>query len=308
MILVCGGVADSVTELVCARLKDCGYAFRFLDLGIYPSGYKINWHWKNNNPEGYISGPDWRLNLNELTGVYVRFLGTEARIPNPNLPTDVAQGMYFEYDTGLMLLLEHLKCVVLNRINGGMSNSSKVYQGLMVRKCGLLTPPTLVTNDPKAVHRFYDEFYGEVIYKSLSGIRSIVKKLDEAQLERLSLLQHGPAQFQALIPGENIRVHTVGNQKFSTLVHSDVVDYRYAGREGGSVHMEETELPSEISEACSLLAKELDLLLSGIDLKLTPDGKYYCFEINPSPGFLYYEKRTLQPISLAIANLLQNGN
>ena len=32
MILVCGGLADGVIELVCARLADCGYPYRLLDL------------------------------------------------------------------------------------------------------------------------------------------------------------------------------------------------------------------------------------------------------------------------------------
>ncbi len=52
MILVCGGLADSVTELVCARLQDCGYPFRLLDLGSYPTGFKIRWHWRGSVPEG----------------------------------------------------------------------------------------------------------------------------------------------------------------------------------------------------------------------------------------------------------------
>ena len=45
MILVAGGIADRVTELVCARLDDCDYAYRFLDLGRYPSGHGIAVRW-----------------------------------------------------------------------------------------------------------------------------------------------------------------------------------------------------------------------------------------------------------------------
>ena len=36
MILVCGGLADGVTELVCSRLQDCGYPYRLLDLARFP--------------------------------------------------------------------------------------------------------------------------------------------------------------------------------------------------------------------------------------------------------------------------------
>jgi glutathione synthase/RimK-type ligase-like ATP-grasp enzyme len=90
-------------------------------------------------------------------------------------------------------------------------------------------------------------------------------------------------------------------------VHSEVVDYRYAAREGGEVAMEPMALPPAVAEACLRLARRLDLLLAGIDLKETPEGEYYCFEVNPCPGFLYYEKHTGQPISLALAELLRAG-
>lgn len=307
MILVCGGLADSVTELVCARLVDCSYPYRLLDLGSYPSGFQIKWHWQSSGRSGYISGPDWKLDLDELTGVYIRYLGPEGRVPPPNIAPEVVPVMHFEYDTGLMALLEDLPCAVVNRIGGGMSNNSKAYQALLVRQCGLQTPPTLVTNDPVAAHRFYNDCQGEVIYKSLSGIRSIVRRLEPEQLSRLSLLRHGPAQFQSFIPGENVRVHTVGDQLFATRVHSEVVDYRYASREGRNVEMEPMTLPPAIAESCMRLARQLDLLLTGIDLKETPDGDYYCFEVNPCPGFLYYERYSGQPISTALADLLHDG-
>jgi glutathione synthase/RimK-type ligase-like ATP-grasp enzyme len=307
VIIVCGGLADKVTELVCARLADCGYPYRLLDFGTYPAGFQIKWHWRGSGPSGYIAGSDWKLDLNELTGVYIRYLGAEGRAEPPNIAPEALPAIYHECDSGLMALLEDLPCPVVNRLGGGLSNNSKAYQALLVRQCGLLTPPTLVTNDPKAARRFYERWNGEVIYKSLSGIRSIVRRLEAEQLARLSLLPHGPAQFQAFIPGENVRVHTVGDQVFATRVYSEAVDYRYGGREGHQVRMEAIQLPPQVAESCLVLARKLDLLLTGIDLKETPDGQYYCFEVNPSPGFLYYERHSRQPISIALANLLHQG-
>lgn len=307
MILVCGGLADSVTELVCAQLRACGYPYRLLDLGVYPAGFQIKWHWEDSRPSGYIAGPDWQLDLDEITGVYTRYLGPEGRVPPSDTAPEVVLAMYAEYDTGLMALLEDLPCAVVNRLGGGMSNHSKAYQALLVRQTSLLTPPTLVTNDPEAAHRFYEECQGDVIYKSLSGVRSIVRRMGGEHLARLPLLRHGPAQFQAFIPGENVRVHTVGDQVFATRVRSDAVDYRYASREERTVEMEPTILPPAVTAACLRLARQLDLLLTGIDLKETPDGDYYCFEINPSPGFLYYERGSGQPISAALASLLHHG-
>jgi glutathione synthase/RimK-type ligase-like ATP-grasp enzyme len=178
---------------------------------------------------------------------------------------------------------------------------------MLIRACGLRTPRTLVTTDPDSAREFANECEGHVIYKSLSGVRSIVRRLDDRALTRLSLLRHGPAQFQEYVPGDDVRVHTVGERVFATRVLSRSVDYRYAAHEGESVEMEATELPEEVEAACRRLAHRLDLVMSGIDLRETPDGEYYCFEVNPCPGFLYYEKYSRQPISLALAEVLHKG-
>jgi glutathione synthase/RimK-type ligase-like ATP-grasp enzyme len=68
--------------------------------------------------------------------------------------------------------------------------------------------------------------------------------------------------------------------------------------------MVETALPYEIQERCVALSKTLDLPLCGIDLKLTPDDQYYCFEVNPSPAYTYYQEQTGQPIAEAIVRYL----
>ena len=307
MILVCGGLADQVTELVCARLNDCRYPYRFLNSGLYPDGYGLCARWKGTHPEGYLAGPGWRHDLAEFHAVFARYLGLEGRVAPEGLTADQASTLFGEHDGGLVALFEHLPCPVVNRVSGGMSNHSKPFQALLVRRYGLLTPPTLVTSDPEEARRFCNEHGGEVIYKSLSGLRSIVRRVGSDQLGRLELLRHAPAQFQALVPGDNVRVHTVDDRCFATRVHSGAVDYRYARRDGLTTEMEPDELPPHVADACVRLARALGLLIAGIDLKVTPSGDYYCFEVNPSPGFISYELTTGQPISAALADLLQHG-
>lgn len=306
MILVAGGLADSVTELVCARLDDCGFPYRLLDLGSYPSGHGLAVRWTDAGPQGHLSGPGWKLGLDAISGVYVRFLGPEGRLSAPDLPPATAAELKAEADTALMTLFEDLPCPVVNRLAGGMSNNSKPYQSLLLLRAGFNVPPTLVTSDPEAARAFVAA-HDAVIYKSASGVRSIVRRLEPGQLARLELLRNGPAQFQAFIPGHNVRVHTVGDALFATRVISEAVDYRYARRDGQAVEMEAAELPAGVAMACRRISRDLGLLHAGIDLKETPDGDWFCFEVNPCPGFLYYERNTGQPISTAIAELLHHG-
>lgn len=306
MILICGGLADEVTELVCARLEACGYPYRLLDLARFPDEYRFTARWTDSGPEGSIATGNWRLDLDEITGVYARFLGPDDRPPQPGVDPDEARALRTEGDLSLMALVEDLACPVVNRVNSGLSNNSKPYQALMISRTGFRVPTTLVTSDPGAVRAFLAE-HGDVIFKSASGVRSIVRRVGDGEIARLDLLRDGPAQFQAFVPGRNVRVHTVGEQIFATAVESDAVDYRYAHLDGKTTRLEPVDLPPAVGEACLRLARTFDLLFAGIDLKQTPSGEFYCFEVNPSPGFLYYERHTGQPISTAVAELLHGS-
>jgi glutathione synthase/RimK-type ligase-like ATP-grasp enzyme len=305
MIVVCGSLADPVTELVCARLESRSDAYRLVELAHFPERYRLAWRATGEGADGWIAGPDWRLDLGEITGVYVRFLGPQDRPAPPGEDAATAAALRGEADLGLMAMLEALACPVANRVSGGISNNSKPYQALLIsRGSRLRAPPTLVTSDPACVRAFQAE-HGELIYKSASGIRSIVRRLGPEQLERLEHLRDGPAHLQAFVPGRNIRVHTVGERVFATGINCEAVDYRYAHLDGEGARLEPTRLPPHIEAACLRLAEDLDLLFAGIDLKETPDGEFFCFEVNPCPGFLYYERQTGQPISAALAELLR---
>ena len=224
------------------------------------------------------------------------------------MPTELETATLAECQAGVLALVEQLPCPVANRAGGSMSNHSKPYQARLVREAGLLTPRTLVTSDPAAARAFYEECGGAAIFKSVSGVRSIVRRVECRDLERLETLRHGVAQFQAYVPGENVRVHTVGDETFATRIRSDAVDYRFASQRGHALEMAATTLPPPVAEACLALTRTMGLCIAGIDLKETPAGEWYCFEINPSPGFAFYEQWTGQPISAALAGLLRGAH
>jgi RimK-like ATP-grasp domain len=307
MIVVCGSLTDIVTELLCARLEKLRYDYKLIDMGVYPDGYHVKWNWDQEIRTGSITGTDWHVELEEITGVFARYVGERARKGRTTLTGDLVDAGAFELQAGLMNMWEHLTCPVANRIAGALSNHSKPYQLLVIRQTALRIPETLVTSDPDAALAFYEECAGRVIFKSVSGIRSVVRCMERSDLERLSYLRNGPAQFQAFVPGDNVRVHTVGEEVFATRIHSAAVDYRYAHQQGANVEMEPTKLPAAVTNACVDLARAMDLTIAGIDLKVTPRGEWYCFEVNPSPGFAYYEQHTGQPISAALAETLRRG-
>jgi hypothetical protein len=195
--------------------------------------------------------------------------------------------------------LEVAPARVVNRARPMGSNFSKPYQAQLIQAQGFQVPETLITNVPERVVEFLER-HGRVVYKSISGVRSIVRTLAPEDLERLDRIRWCPTQFQRFVPGLDVRVHTVGGQTFATAAHSDSTDYRYAG-DGEASRLEAIELDDELAGRCLRLAAALGLAFAGIDLKVAPGGEVYCFEVNPSPAFSYYELNTGQPIARAVA-------
>jgi glutathione synthase/RimK-type ligase-like ATP-grasp enzyme len=184
-----------------------------------------------------------------------------------------------------------------------LSNSSKPYQSIIIQEQGLDVPDTCITSD-EAVARAFLEKHAAVVYKSISGERSIVKRVDDASRTKLSRIRYCPVQFQECVEGFNVRVHVVGEQTFATRICSDAVDYRYAEQEGKTSSLAPYELSPDVSEKCVRVAHALRLPFVGIDLMISEDGRTVCFEANPSPGYSYYERHTGQRISHALADYL----
>jgi glutathione synthase/RimK-type ligase-like ATP-grasp enzyme len=192
----------------------------------------------------------------------------------------------------------------VNRNAAMASNLSKPYQAQLIHKYGFETPETLVTNNPELVLEFRRQ-HKQIVYKSMSGVRSIVQVFEDKDLERLKRIQWCPTQFQEFIEGTNVRVHVVGTEVFATAIESEATDYRYAhDQTGSSAKLCATDIQENIAEKCLELTHALGLAFAGIDLKFTPDNRAFCFEVNPCPGFSYYEANTGQPIAQAVARYL----
>lgn len=191
--------------------------------------------------------------------------------------------------------------LVVNRPQAMATNNSKPYQLEQIRKLGFQVPETLITTDPDAARDFWER-HGDVIYKSVSGTRSVVSRLRSEHAERLEDVSFCPTQFQQYIPGTEHRVHVVGDEVFACEVLSEADDYRYPGRH--EVEVRACRLPQTVEDRCRLVSVALKLPVAGVDLRLTPEGNWYCFEVNPSPAFTYYKSRSGQPIGNAIARLL----
>jgi hypothetical protein len=241
-----------------------------------------------------------RIPLAHIDGVYARPLAART-LPDPRA---TARGRALAD-----LVVEWLELApgrIVTRPSAMASNGSKPYQAQLIAGCGFTVPDTLVTNVPAEVRAFAAR-HAEVVYKSTSGVRSIVRRLDAPALDRLDRVRALPTQFQERVPGVDVRVHVVGGEAFATEVTSAAVDYRYAGRDAATCTLRAIALDAGLADRCRTLAGALDLPFAGLDLRRRPDGEHVCFEVNPMPGYSFYEDGTGQPISAALVRHLLGG-
>jgi glutathione synthase/RimK-type ligase-like ATP-grasp enzyme len=303
MVLICGNPLEAVTAFLCSRLKMFGIDHRILDLRTVSDAVSIDWSWQDGRAVGSMSSTDWKLQFDELTGVYFRNVWPDEPGDDDESEADVYPA-YPRTDPRIAAVLNSLPCRVVNRPAAMYSNRSKPFQSLIIRRFRFKIPRTLITNDPEVAKRFYDECEGKVISKLISGVRSIVRRWNEDDLERRVCLEGGLTQLQEYVPGDNIRVHVIGERLFPVRIQSQAVDYRYAGQEGYARTMVAAKLPENVEDDCVRLTKEFDLAMSGIDLKETPTGEYYCFEVNTSPAFPFYESPARPVVADALGQFL----
>lgn len=250
---------------------------------------------------GWVEAPGAGFELATITALYVRGYDVQ-QLAAVAAGGAAARAQVERVETALWCFADVAPITVLNRPSAMVSNNAKPFQAQLIRPY-FDVPETLVTTDRDAALAFWQR-HGTVIYKSVSGQRSIVRKLSDGHRERLDDLRWCPTQLQEHVPGRDYRVHVVGRAVFATEVVSSADDYRYASRQGADCTLRPFELPAEVAERAVALAHALALPLAGVDLRRTPDDRWVCFEVNPSPCFTYYERHTGQPITAAVAALL----
>jgi glutathione synthase/RimK-type ligase-like ATP-grasp enzyme len=289
--------------MVADRLDDLGAEYRWFNQR-HARHYSLECEVVAGEVRGELRLGEELHRLEEIEGVYTRLMDDRLLPELAGEPEDsLARRRCRALHNAFFNWYEVAPARVVNRGAPQGSNSSKPYQAQLIRDQGFWLPETLITNDPQLVHTFRRQ-HGEIIFKSISGTRSIVRCLTDEDLHRLEDIRWCPVQFQAFVPGTNVRVHTVGTEAFVTEVETNVTDYRYVHHPSEQTTLHATRLPDEIIEACLRLAGNLGLPFAGIDLKLTSDGRVYCFEVNPSPAYSFFEAHTGQPIALALARYL----
>jgi glutathione synthase/RimK-type ligase-like ATP-grasp enzyme len=236
------------------------------------------------------------IRLGDYRSCYARFVELLASSD----PTPSAASTRFRL---LQLAIDSMSTLVVNRPSAGGSNNSKPHQVELLRGHGFRVPRGLSTNNAEAARAFLANCSDGAVYKSNSGIRSIVRAVEDTDVERFEALEFCPAYFQERVWGDNVRVHVIADQCHSVLIRSSCVDYRYD--RSGNASEERCVIPDDIARKCVDVTASLGLTFSGIDfVRSRIDGEMYCLEVNPMPGYHGYDLTLDYEISATLIELL----
>ena len=207
---------------------------------------RLAWAVEGGRVSGWLVIDGRSYDLESFTGVYARLMDDRLLPELDDEPADSPRRRHCrQLHDQLVAWMDVAPARVVNRVRMMGSNGSKPYQSQLIRSQGFRIPETLITNDPQRVREWCAR-HGRVVYKSISGIRSIVTEVSPTELDRLDAIRGCPVQFQVYVPGFDVRVHTIGDEVFATRIDSSGTDYRYASHddEGTRLRAVSTSQPS----------------------------------------------------------------
>lgn len=302
MIVLIGFVEESVMRHFAIYLKKNSYSFCFLNQRYLGSKWHFCYNVSNKNlVGGYFKIGKDKINFDSIKGIYARI--GKISTNKPNRPEFKKTKTALE---GLSDILNHINCKVVNKPSSMLSNSTKPYHlsyiGMQMNIRGGCVPNTYLTNKPVIVSEIMKNLSHEHILKSMCSVRSKATLMSTHNNSHIKLAKNCPIQLQDFIVGTNIRIHVVGKKVLPVAVKTDGIDYRYAN---SSFHL--LTLDKELENACIKLTQDMKLDFAGIDMLYSPKG-IYILEVNPSPGYSYFELKSGIPISKHLAEYLYEND
>lgn len=221
-----------------------------------------------------------------------------------------------EARAGLWGLLRAIDGVWVNHPDTIREAAYKPRQLSLAHQLGLDIPQTLITNNPDAFRRFYQECQGNVIYKLLgfpsyeiegdgvaSTFTSLVPEDMLKEAYRIKETAHLFQEYRKKIC--DLRVVIIGEHLFAIEIHplseETRIDFR---RDYRALHYGIHQLPETIKQALLTLTRKYRLQYAAIDLLYTPEKQYLFLELNPVGQLGWLEEPTGLPLFQTLAFFL----
>jgi glutathione synthase/RimK-type ligase-like ATP-grasp enzyme len=296
-VLILGSEDDEHATYMHGELARRGADAVLIDGALFPQAVTIAFD--PGDGSGEIGLPGGRtVSFESVTSVYWR---SYDGIGAADLPDHDQRDVAYNDSRGLFeSMLIHLPARWVNSWDAVQLHQTKPVQLAMVARLGVPIPRSIITNAPQPLLRFANS-NPRAIFKPVQGgahtRRLTADLLTAANLENLKI---APVSIQEEIAGTNVRAFVIGDRVLGCEIPTTAVDFRDDDAQRVIPH----RLSAEQQETCRVIARTLGLVWTGIDFRLTPDGRYVFLEANPSPMFLGFEELSGLPLTDALASLL----
>lgn len=315
-VLVLTQVEDPTADLVLAELNRRRVAFVRCDPGDFPTALVLTARFDRDSAtwSGRLSGEHRGVSLDSIRSVYYRrpsqFRFTEHMTATEQRFASMAARH------GMSGVLSGLIDVCWVNHPAAMADARvKPYQLAVASRCGLVTPETLVTNEPRAVAEFAADVGGRIITKTLalgtiteqgrSGVvYTTVVPPERWEDPAIAATAH---LFQEYVPGIDVRLTMVRNTGFAAAIRprraeSEIVDIRAHHEE---VEYDTVTIPESTRAGCRAMLDHLGLAFGAFDFRV--DGDWWTMiEMNPN-GQWAFVPDLCGPIASAIADAIEEG-
>ncbi len=312
VVLVLGDAGDwSVTE-VGRHLDAGGVRWVLLDTADFPQRMNLSARLDADHGgwQGEVAIDGKTLRLDEVTAVYYR-KPRDFDLPE-GLSGPERRFSHAQARVGLGGVLASLPVRWLSHPSALADAEYKPRQLILLRQAGLVTPPTLITNDPAAV-RAFAAAHGDLVVKPLAepivwedGGESVVftRRVAAEDLDTLDGVNITAHLFQPFQEKRcECRVTAVGrDQLFAVAIHAgsseSYVDWR---SDYASLRYEVIETPEHIRAGIARYLRAAALAYSAFDFVVRPDGAWVALEANGSGMWGWLAEECGLPIAEAIA-------
>lgn len=243
--------------------------------------------------QSVVYGDGDSLTLDPGAGYYMRLVDLSPVLPEP------ASGAWRSMVTAFSAFLETVTGPVVNRPGSQAHNAAKPLHEWWLSQRGFQVPGAITSSDRTAIQAFLAR-HGQGIVKALSGMRGTAQIVTAESFDHFEPIQ-GPVHVQQYVSGYDVRVHAVGNDIHAEKIESDAVDYRDRGV--ASKHTA-TTIPDELAQRIVSASAEMGLAFTGWDFKVDAEGRFWCLEANPMPGYDVYDRRCGGNITRSIVEYL----
>jgi hypothetical protein len=317
MLLFLTQSSDLHALLVDEKLRRRGVVPIWFDHAEFPARASISvTTTPGGGPHAMLRTERGTLDLREVSRVWLRRPSSVE--PHPNVVDPVARELIKQESADFLGdLWNCLDCAWLPAPPRDVFRAQmKGYQLGLAASLGLEVPPTLVSNEPRAVLDFYQTHRGRVVcklfsdglYRGTKEYNRYTQVVSTRDMGYVDSSRYCPQILQAYVEKRlELRVTVVGERVLAAEIDSQSTNHtRDDWRRYDFTHTPHRPhaLPDDVARRCVALVERLGLCYGAIDLVLTPDGRYVFLEINPNGQGLWIEQMTGLPISDAICDLL----